>query len=359
MNTYTCGYDYGNALTKFIVYQGDRAKPPIQLPSAVLKGNPDKLLRAYQGMQHATRVKDILGEEDHILSMNGGEYYVGHLALNQANKIDPMTVGVASRYWEHSALYVLLTASGTAIHDADYELIVVTGLPVISYHPENVVRVKALYNGTHHFTLDTRERTAHIKVGKVLAEAAGAIIVGGLEDEARTYGVLDIGSYTMDLYTLDGLFPVADKCASYEVGISTIIKWVNEQFEGKYQFPLSPAQQAAILPCYEQHSYDALGLQSREQSSDIMNWTTTALKELASQIENKVAEYWRTGSKGLIAANFARVEVVGGGAYYLTEFIQRFIPHARMLKNPEFANVRGYAWFAYQGAKGKYHEARA
>lgn len=354
MKTYACGFDYGNSLTKLVWYQEDRErKPYLHLPSATLRGNPEKLSRAYQGLGKGDKVKDMLTGENHIIGYKGLNYYIGELALKQGVTVDAMTNGVAFRYWDTPALLMLLTISGLAIKEDEYDVLAVTGLPVISYLDDNKNRVKGLYNGKHYFTLDGKERIASIKVGKILAEAAGAIIVGGLEDQAKTYGVIDVGSYTTDIYTLEGLYPIADRCTSYEVGVSTVAEEVIELFEQKYGFPLSQAQQNNLLYIYQQGDYTALGLPSKEQVTDIMAWTTGALTNLAEKIKTKAGEYWRTGSKGYIAANFSRVEIVGGGAYLLTEFLQKFIPNLKMQDKPVYANVRGYAWLANEYLKAR------
>lgn len=73
----------------------------------------------------ATTIKGVLSGNDHIIKYDGQEYYMGELALSQSGNINAMRIGSADRYWQLPALLSLLTSSGIAINEPEYELLLV------------------------------------------------------------------------------------------------------------------------------------------------------------------------------------------------------------------------------------------
>lgn len=347
MKTYAVGHDFGNSLTKSLVYIGEDKFRAMTIPSAIADANLADMVRLRRGINYTgSTLKSILLDGEYTIEYDNKQYYVGQLAIRERNGVDPTSLGNAARYWSVQALMSLLTTTGTMVKDTEYSVLVVTGLPVFAHDDETVSHVKKQLNGSHQFILNGQTRTAHIKVGKVLMEAAGAVIHGGIENNSNTYGVIDIGSYTTDFYVMEGLVPVTKKCGSREIGVHNATSDVASKFEQKYKFPLRHDQREKILSCYKSSNYTEMSLSEPRMYADLANWTSNAVDTVSSNIVNEARAIWRTGSQGLVAANFSRVEVVGGGARYFFEPIAKVIPPAKTHRSPELSNVKGYASFA-------------
>src|SRR5579859_84992 len=175
MTTYAVGHDFGNSLTKSIVYVADEKYKSMTIPSAIADANLAEMVRLRRGINYSgASLKSILLDNEYAIECDGKQYYVGQLAIRERNGVDPTSLGNAARYWSTQALMSLLTTTGTMIKDTEYSILVVTGLPVFAHDDETVSHVKKQLNGSHKFTLNGHDRIAHIKVGKVLMEAAGA-----------------------------------------------------------------------------------------------------------------------------------------------------------------------------------------
>src|SRR5258708_6083746 len=104
--------------------------------------------------------------------------------------------GASDRYWSRHSLLLLLTLAATLIPERQFELRVVTALPVTLYRTkENRSQVKKALEGWYPFRFNGRDREIVIKVGAVVMEGMGALIQYG--EEAGKPTVIDICEVTI------------------------------------------------------------------------------------------------------------------------------------------------------------------
>ncbi len=72
----------------------------------------------------------LLKKHEYVLGYEGQEYYVGKLA-EQEGKNPTTAHGVSDRYWSRHSLLLLLTLAAALIPERQFELRVVTALPVV------------------------------------------------------------------------------------------------------------------------------------------------------------------------------------------------------------------------------------
>lgn len=362
MRTFGCGHDHGNSRTTDILYLNGQAHMRT-FPSASADGSIKQLAKMRRGAGNDAIVNDYqaLHSGEYVLSYDGTERFVGKLALSEGQGASTGR-GDIHRYWSRRSLETLLVAAGDLIPDPEFELVVVTGLPVKTFNEETKRKVKAALNGPHRFWLNGRERYAVVKVAKVLMEGAGASLVRGMSDSSDISGFIDIGGYSTDLYVMQGLEVVAKRCDGLDVGVEKVAEKVSSWFEAKYGFGLDMAERERILHAYvhgnrayPRISADGLTVSERE----LEQWTRKAILEVGKEIAEFVSKAWRIGETGKVAANFARVEVVGGGAYYFLDAVKGIIPRASTPLDPEHANAYGYGWFAHQLVQQREQRATA
>lgn len=339
MQTYAYGHDFGNAETCGVVFYNGR-RSANSIPSATAQGT----------LQRLESLGVVLDKKDYVFKpTDGPEMYVGQLALSQSDKSSTGR-GDISRYWSARSLHLLLTVAASMIEDEEFGLSVVTGLPIQTYinDAESRNRVKTALNGKHTFYLNNKKRTIHVAVERVIMEGAGAIIAYGMKGNVRQ-GVIDIGGRTTDLFASNGQTPINYMCDGKPLGVELAADLLSANFQRLYGRPLNNDERRGILYAYPQHSnhtYPEIYVKGKP---------VTNLKELASQaidsvggdIASFVSTTWNESEQsGGVASSFARVLLVGGGAYFFHEQISKIIPEVQLASHPEEANALGYAAFA-------------
>lgn len=345
---YTFGFDFGNAETCAVVIGPDSIRRPLVLPSATAAGSLSHLALTRSATDNAfLRDADALDHGEHVLRLGSSEVFVGKLAVEQARSAST-GLGDISRYWSDRALHLLLTSSGLLIDSPDYELHIVTGLPIETFTKENRQRVKDALEGEHRFTLNGRNRRATVTVSRVVMEGAGALISFG-ENQDVLQGVVDIGGRTTDLYAAQGQKAIVELCKGKPLGVEGVSDILNTRFQSEYKRTLKPGETRNTLRSYlgveDAKIIQANGI--RVAQDDLHQWTHDAIEQVASDILGFVSTVWRSSEHGSVASDIAPVILVGGGAYYFGSYLKRRIPHAHIPQRPEIANAEGYAKLAH------------
>lgn len=351
MRTFSMGHDHGNSRTTDIVYLNGK-EVMRTFPSMSCDGSLKRLanIRRAKGDESKPVDFQMLKEGEYVLSIDGSERFVGTLAVAQG--LTDATSGRNSslRYWSRRSLETLLVSAADIIPDTEFELLVVTGLPVTTFNEDTRKKVKAALNGSHHFQFNGRDRVAVVKVGKVLMEGAGASLLRNVADTSDIYGYIDIGGRTTDLYVRKGLQPIEKQCRGFDLAVENVAEKVDSWFFDTYGFSLSEEERTKILLSY------ATGGKYPEITADditvpeleLARRTKKAVSDVGKEIVERISTYWHSNDTGKVASNFKGIEVVGGGAYYFLPSIQSVMPRAKVELHPEHANGRGYGWYAEQ-----------
>jgi plasmid segregation protein ParM len=372
--TYAFGFDFGNAETGATLFhaEDDHARS-LTLPSATAPGRLADLLRTRAGLglnnlsanSNAAEGRPAplaLTSQEYVLEYEGNEWFVGQLALTQAR--DASTArGDISRYWSRRALHLLLVASAALLPPslAEYELAVVTGLPVETFNAQTRKKVRAALEGTHTFTFNGRSRIAHVQVVSVIMEGAGALIAHG-STLPITQGCIDVGGRTTDLFVASGQQPILPLCQGKPLGVESVADLLSQRFEDRYGRPLKLAELRSILRTYvQQQSPSTFAAERLPQSEpnlyasgkavpfeEIASWCQVLFDEAGAEIAAFVGAAWNSSETGAVGADIGQVLLVGGGAYYVAAPLKARIPHLVVPPRPELANATGYGALAHQ-----------
>jgi hypothetical protein len=295
-----------------------------------------------------------------VLEYEGNEWFVGELALTQAREASTAR-GDISRYWSRRALQLLLVASAALLAPSEYKLVVVTGLPVETFNAQTRKKVRAALEGTHSFTFNGRGRLAHIRVGSVIMEGAGALIAHG-SNLPITQGCIDVGGRTTDLFVASGQQPILPLCQGKPLGVESVADLLSQRFEDRYERPLKAAERRAILRTYvgqQSPSTFAAGTLPPEEPSlyasgravpfgELAAWCQALFEEAGAEIAAFVGAAWNSSETGAVGADIGQVLLVGGGAYYVAAALKARIPHLLVPPRPELANALGYGALAHE-----------
>lgn len=331
------GFDFGNSTVVGMAFLQDRRYGAITFPSLSAPGSSANL----EKMRSVANLPTY-GQDDYLLTYDNRETYLGKLAFESRDATSAR--GDANRYWSTRSLEALLVASASIIRQPDYEVFVVTGLPVETYTKENRKRVREALEGEHGFFLNGRSYHAIVHVSQVIMEGAGAIIAHGDDRDVRQ-GAIDIGGRTTDLFATKGQTPRTDLCQGKPLGVETVggllAAMIRENLAGHV---LETEDMYQVLRAYGgDGSYPELYFQGEQISAyNLVNWTHQAVEQVAKNISSFVAATWSSNEHGSVASGFARVILVGGGAYFFHRQMRKLIPNLIVPQEPELANAHGY-----------------
>jgi hypothetical protein len=223
--------------------------------------------------------------------------------------------------------------------------------------------IKEALKGDYEFTLDGDTwRKAHIEVGAVVMEGAGALIASGaiIQNKTTESGVIDIGGGTTDLYVQRNNIPISEFCKGKRVAVETAQTILMEAFEAKYSPRVLTALEArdimhAFAAPGKKKNYPQISVYGKAVDvSELHSMTAEAVNQVAGDILSFVSSAWRQAGG---AARFDPVLLIGGGFYYFFDAIKKRIPHLTAPEDPTHANAIGYATLAARQLLNRNQEA--
>lgn len=348
--TYAYGHDFGNARTCGITYVNGIIRN-LTITSALLAGSHKDLAHAAVG---DLRQSGIIDDYSHMLKLNGKEYFIGNLAIEQAQGLSMGNLtekGATRRYWSDRNLAFLLSVSGTLIQDKEYGLCVVTGLPIETYKDEqNISSVKSTLEGTHTFELDGEFRTAHVTVKKVLMEGSGANIAHGASGDTKI-GIVDIGGRTTDIYMTIGQRPIPSLCQSHDKGVLSALEDFTKSFSRQHRYTFKASDIEKLQTLYTSGKDYTKIIAVRNQgvtAREVGDLLDRSLRNVGESIVSFINQHWGESlGNDTIAGDVDKVLLIGGGAYYFDPEMRAMFPRLLHIPvQPECANAAGYAKLA-------------
>lgn len=341
------GFDPGSGITTLYVSPEDNLDQvwTISAPSLVSDGNLADLANI-RGRDVDDSPASALRKGEYALSIEEAgqtrEYYVGDLSKHGLNADDAL--GDPNRYWSsHSRLRLLALAAAT-IPENQFELRVVTALPVTLYKvKENRNRVKQALQGYYRFTFNGKPKEVVVKIGTVTMEGMGALTAYG--DGIGEEAIIDIGKRTVDLIAVEQRVPDPKRCAGDpNLGVGKAIDEVIRIIQQRYRRVLTEELATDLFHAY---AHDQM---LPEVTTDDANVPPEQLHAIIKEAVTKqgrainvfIAKTWNQEG-GTLASNFRKVHLVGGGAHYFAESVRKHIKKASVPgDHPELANAHGY-----------------
>lgn len=338
LSTVTTGVDIGYGMVKAIFDELN----PVLFPSVwgysrELKFQSDETAAKYPG--------DQIADEE-------GDWFVGNLALSQiparqqfklrGRTADETALGNVARL---RLLKVALgkmfpnQRNGDVIH---FEI--ATGLPVD--HMRGADGMKEAFTGLHPIHTDTTNFVANITSVRVMPQPYGTIYrnmltskgeINGCHTYRRT-GVVDVGTYTVDVATDDDGEFIEDESGSVEAGVYVIQEAVKIAYER--DFNQKPGYRE-IETVIRNKCVQAFG-----EPVDYKSEVEAGRSVLRDATLGLMAEKWGTG------VNVDVIYVSGGGAALVFEDIKRVYRQARLVDDFQLSNAQGYLYYARLVARG-------
>jgi hypothetical protein len=341
---YYAGYDPGSRIaTLYLCAEDHLDELPLALsvPSIVGDGSVADLVNMRTTTDPSAPLSSLLKKHEYVLEYEGQEYYMGQLA-EQEGKNPTAAHGVSNRYWSRHCLLLLLTLAADLIPERQFEVRVVTALPVTLYRTkENRTLVKKALEGWYPFRFNGCDREVVVKVGAVVMEGMGALIQHG--EETGKQAVIDIGERTIDLVAADGQAPLSTLCDGDILGVGQIADELIREIKQRYRRILSSIEAHEQLYAYA-NSKPLPRLSANQQpipADEIRSIINRAITRVGRAVNLYIAQKWNQEG-GTVASNFSPVLLIGGGAHYFEQTIKTLIPLVELPEEPEDANSRGY-----------------
>jgi hypothetical protein len=329
------GLDPGNSEATGVIARAGKAQF-LTIPSDIGAGSLTQLTRIRGGAGQQRH----LAPDEHVLEVDGSSWFVGALALEQSTTASSARGDVA-RYWSGHTLRLLMVLAGTLIGEPSFTLRVVTGLPVMVWDTTTTVpHVQRSLCGTHAFRLNGQERVMTVTGVMVVMEGAGALAVHGLADDVPQ-AVIDIGGRTTELFWAHGQRPLLPRCSGFDRGVGDVGDALAAAFLEQHRRALTPREVRESLRAIAQgRPHPPLFVDG--QSVQLGELVARAVRDIGADIRSQISRTWRSSEQGKVAAEAARVLLIGGGAYYFAPALRALIPHLQVPKHAEHANAQGY-----------------
>lgn len=344
----TVGLDIGYGVTKAIVGTGApigtlAQGKVVMFPSVMGHARPIKWQQSEIAASHP-------GEQ---IRDDEGDWFVGDLALNQCTPGELLrlrgrtsneeSMGNAFRARLAKVALGKMLVGAVARNRDVIEIKIATGLPVD--HMPDAPALKAALIGQHFIQTDNMEFVANITSVMVMPQPYGAIYAQILTKEGeinpchnyKRTGVVDVGTYTVDLTLDDDGEYVDAESGSAESGVWTAQERIAAALEGDYRqkMPYKVIESVLRTGCFR-----AAGtvVDYREEVEE-------ALAPLRSSTLNLMGRLWQTG------VNVDVIYLAGGGAALVENEVRKAYPQVQLVDSPQMANARGYLQYANFRAK--------
>lgn len=272
------------------------------------------------------------------VEVENAAWFVGEAAIEQSGLLTRRQ----DRNWIETPEYLALALSAITELSAATNLTIelVTGLPINYYGDRDRLagRLKAVHNARR-----AGRRAQRIEITRVviLPQGLAAVLSEALDEQGKIrpgplsegmVGLLDIGGHTVNVATFRELKEIARLTASIAIGmwepLNEIGRRVNAVCPG---LELRGHGSVEAVRMGKVHYYG--------QPVDISGIVQSVLKPFVRQILGEASAVWGA------AAQLDALLIAGGGAEVVGAAIAAEYPHARVIGNPQWANVEGYLRF--------------
>jgi hypothetical protein len=344
---YPAGLDAGNEDTCFVAIDHDGRERIVVIPSAVSEIATSKIDLLREGIHGQNGMTDQYHQDIEITYL-GKRYSVGYMTYRH-NKQAGTQRGDETRYSSTEQVLRLLVSSGMVIDDPEYELDLVTTVPLKYFNNQLRYDVRNALDGTHEFTLQGIPRRATIRVRKVMFEGAPALALCGAASVGKRRLIIDGGRHTTEFILLQGNDPIPSQCRGVEIGVQFIADYLADRIKELYRRDLTTQEISDVIRAYgslnsaHKEPYPEIFYGGGQiMAQDLHNLMRTGAGMLAEKILEEAGSLWGTNNN-VVAGDIGYQFFMGGMPFFVAEDLKRKMPRLMMVVDPEQANARGAA----------------
>ncbi|MCF8010883.1 MAG: ParM/StbA family protein [Clostridiales bacterium] len=287
--------------------------PYRELPLADLSNN---------GVGYTVEIRNCSGMANH--------YFVGELALQEGQAVSFSLDREKHKHPNHD----ILILSAARKLEIEQGAILAVGLPVAYYRSQKDELKKHLEEMHAEVSLNG-DSFKRVSFGRVVVypQGAGALFTTNDLPQKGLVLLVDIGQKTTDYVTAEvqggKIKPVSSLCGSIETGVYSVHDSIAREFQNRTGAPLAAVRVPRIIEECGITTYYGKEL-------DLSGALQKACNEVARVIADQVG-----AALGDRFAFVKKVYLAGGGAEMLPS-LEALFPAARILPEPQWANVNGF-----------------
>lgn len=337
---YKIAIDLGYGYTKGI---GENEKT-VLFPSVVGPGKSRDLANALGSLD--------TGMDKLHVEIDGKEYYIGELAMEEAGGLSTGTMEGDKTSHEHTkALLAVATALVLPQGYRTYHLS--TGLPLNDYitQRESFEKMLRSYDTNIRFIsgpLKGRRLNIRFTDVTIFPQAAGVIYTGRLLQELQTTeqltAIIDIGYRTTDFIVFsikNGLLDLRpDLSRTLDVGMSQVLASLQAEFAKRTGKRLSHGKVFMLL--------ERKTVTFRGEKLDFSDFIEQAKREVANYTLEAIKNIWQEEIDFI-----DQVFLAGGSSVAMEPYLKRIHPKTILIEDAQMANAKGFLNFAKLSEKAK------
>ena len=343
---YYGGFDPGSGKATLYLESADGvdlAENSATIPSIIADGNIKTVLG--RGDIDA-KLADVLRKNEYAITLsNGSTHFLYDLAAKEGtNATDAL--GVSGRYWSDHSRVLLMCLASILIPEREFELRLVTALPVSLYDKENRKKVKQALEGYYRFTFGAagreQDREMVVKVGYVGMEGQGILVNAG--EQAGLQAILDIGFRTTDIVVADGQSLVTRRCkGNHEIGVGLIVDDVRQYIKAHGRNPSNSLLEEIMYAYAHGKSFpkSLKGEKGEDLEPGVRDVIEKSIKRVGKSLELFISATLNTEGMN-VGSDYDCLFLAGGGAYYFEDTVKTLVPRVDVVTDAEYANVYGY-----------------
>lgn len=178
------------------------------------------------------------------------------------------------------------------------------------------------------FDLNGKPYYLYLRDVVVAFEGIGIIYDEMEQIKGKYTAVVDIGGLNTTYCTFNGINPIFDSMTVSNLGINVLKGKIGKLINERYGIAVTQNDLERIL----QYGYFSHAGKIYDESKDL-------IEQMKVQHFREIIEFAKSRD---YTFNNVDIHFVGGGAYMLSDVIQKEFPNARIVVNPQFANVKSF-----------------
>ncbi|MFB5088362.1 ParM/StbA family protein [Psychrobacillus sp. PGGUH221] len=301
------------------------------MTKAKLKSKDKHAITSFRSkMQEVGKIGVDIQPGSYSVEYNGKSYLVGNMVGENHSNFDLTKTIDLHRVCIYTAISDLLQLANLRTENVDIRLAI--NIPISAY---KVASAKQEYknfieNDGKPIILNVNEKPVIIQLTDVVIAFEGmGIIYDEIEQmKGQHTAVIDIGGLNTTFCIFSSINPIFDSMTVFNGGINMLKGKVGKMINEQYGVAVTSNDLERIL----QDGYFS-------QAGKIIEESKMLIEQLKKQHFKEIIEFAKSQD---YTFNNVDIHFCGGGSYMLSDNIQQEFPEARIIIDPQFANVKSF-----------------
>lgn len=301
------------------------------MTKAILKSKDKHAITSFRSKtQEVGQIGIDIQNGSYLVDYNEKSYLVGNMVGENHSNFDLTKTIDLHKICIYTAIVDLLHMANLQVENVEIRLAI--NIPISSYKDASAKQEYKdfIENNRKPIVLSVNGKPVFLNLTDVVIAFEGMGIVYEEMERMRDKhtAVIDVGGLNTTVCTFEGINPIFDSMTVFNGGINMLKGKIGKLINQRYGIAVTSNDLERIL----QNGYFSHAGKIQEDSK----WL---IEQLKTQHFKEIIEFAKSQD---YTFNNVEVHFVGGGSYMLSDVIQKEFPQARIIINPQFANVKSF-----------------